>query len=74
MKTSELRDKTEQELTELETELRHRLLKLQVARATSRASNLSEFPRIRRDIARIKTILHERATGIERSGGVAQGS
>ena len=36
MKTSELRDKTEQELTELETELRNRLLKLQVARATSR--------------------------------------
>jgi large subunit ribosomal protein L29 len=70
MKTSELRDKTEQELTELETELRHRLLKLQVARAT----NLSEFPRIRRDIARIKTILHERATGIERSGGATQGS
>jgi large subunit ribosomal protein L29 len=66
MKTSELRDKTEQELTELETELRQRLLKLQVARATSRASNLSEFPRIRRDIARIKTILHERATGIAR--------
>lgn len=66
MKTSELRDKTEQELTELETELRHRLLKLQVAKATSRANNLSEFPRIRRDIARIKTILHERATGIAR--------
>jgi large subunit ribosomal protein L29 len=64
MKTSELRDKTEQELTELETELRNRLLKLQVARATSRANNPSEFPRIRRDIARIKTILHERATGI----------
>jgi large subunit ribosomal protein L29 len=69
MKTSELRDKTEQELTELETELRHRLLKLQVARATSRANNLSEFPRIRRDIARIKTILHERATGIRAAGG-----
>ena len=67
MKTSELRDKTEQELTELETELRHRLLKLQVGRATSRASNLSEFPRIRRDIARIQTILTERGTGIVRS-------
>jgi large subunit ribosomal protein L29 len=74
MKTSELRDKTEQELTELETELRHRLLKLQVARATSRATNLSEFPRIRRDIARIKTILHERATGIGPSSGAAQGT
>ena len=66
MKTSELRDKTDDELTELESELRQRLLKLQVARATSRTTNLSEFPRIRRDIARIKTIMHERATGIAR--------
>jgi large subunit ribosomal protein L29 len=67
MKPSELRDKTDEELAELETELRDRLVKLQVARATSRTSNTSEFPRIRRDIARIKTIQHERATGIERS-------
>ncbi|KIG15750.1 hypothetical protein DB30_05320 [Enhygromyxa salina] len=64
MKPSELRDKTDEELTELEAELRGRLVKLQVAKATSRASNTSEFPRIRRDIARIKTILHERANGL----------
>ena len=66
MKPSELRDKTDEELTELESELRQRLLKMQVARATSRTTNLSEFPRIRRDIARIKTILQERAIGIAR--------
>jgi large subunit ribosomal protein L29 len=66
MKPSELRDKTDEELAELETELRDRLVKLQVARATSRTSNTSEFPRLRRDIARIKTIQHERATGIAR--------
>jgi large subunit ribosomal protein L29 len=67
MKTSELRDKTDLELRELETSLRDRLLKLQIAKATSRASNTSEFPRVRREIARINTILHERATGIVRS-------
>ena len=67
MKTSELRDKTDEELRELATELRDRLLKMQIARATSRATNTSEFPRVRRDIARINTILHERATGIVRS-------
>lgn len=67
MKTSELRDKTDAELNELEGSLRDRLLKLQIAKATSRATNTSEFPRVRRDIARIKTILHERATGIVRS-------
>jgi len=67
MKTSELRDKTDDELRELETSLRDRLLKLQIARATSRATNTAEFPRVRRDIARIKTILTERAAGIVRS-------
>jgi large subunit ribosomal protein L29 len=67
MKTSELRDKTDEELRELETSLRDRLLKLQIARATSRLNNTSEFPRVRRDIARINTILTERATGIVRS-------
>lgn len=67
MKTSELRDKTDAELLELEGSLRGRLLKLQIARAASRVTNTSEFPRVRRDIAQIKTILHERATGIVRS-------
>ena len=67
MKTSELRDKTDEELRELETSLRDRLLKLQIARATSRVTNTSEFPRVRRDIARINTILTERAAGIVRS-------
>lgn len=67
MKTSELRDKTDDELRELESSLRDRLLKLQIARATSRVTNTSEFPRVRRDIARIQTILTERATGIARS-------
>jgi large subunit ribosomal protein L29 len=67
MKTSELRDKTDEELRELEGSLRDRLLKLQIARATSRVTNTSEFPRVRRDIARIQTILTERATGIVRA-------
>ena len=62
MKPSELRDKTDEELSELETDLRDRLVKLQIARATSRTTNTSEFPRIRRDIARIKTIQTERAS------------
>ncbi len=67
MKTSELRDKTDDELRELDGSLRDRLLKLKIARAASRVTNNSEFPRVRRDIARINTILHERATGIVRT-------
>lgn len=64
MKTSELRDKTDDELRELEGELRDKLIKLQVARATQRAANTAHFPVIKRDIARIKTILHERVLGL----------
>jgi large subunit ribosomal protein L29 len=67
MKISELRDKTDDELRELEGSLRDRLLKLQIARATSRITNTSEFPRVRREIARIKTILTERAAGLARN-------
>ena len=68
MKTSELRDKTDEELRELETELRDKLIKLQVARATQRATNTAQFPVIKKDIARIKTILHERKLGLAHGG------
>jgi len=66
MKPSELRDRTDEELSELEGELRDQLVKLNVARATQRARNTAQFSRIRRDIARIKTILRERELHIAR--------
>ena len=66
MKPSELRDRTDEELGELESELRDQLVKLNVARATQRARNTAQFSRIRRDIARIKTILRERELHIAR--------
>jgi len=66
MKPSELRDRTDEELSELENELRDQLVKLNVARATQRARNTAQFSRIRRDIARIKTILRERELHIAR--------
>lgn len=64
MKPSELRDKNDEELRELEGELRDTLIKLKVARATQRAADTSQFPRIRKDIARIQTILNERKRGL----------
>ncbi len=60
MKPSELRDKDDSELVELETTLRDKLVKLRIGKATSKAVNTSEFKRIRADIARIKTIQTER--------------
>lgn len=73
MKTSELRDKTDDELRELEGELRDRLIKLQVARATQRATDTGLFPQVRKDIARIKTILNERKLGLT-PGSAEQGA
>lgn len=72
MKPSELRDKTDDELRELENELRDKIIKLQVARATQRAADTAQFPRIRKDIARIKTILHERSLGLAGADSAAQ--
>jgi large subunit ribosomal protein L29 len=64
VKPSELRDKNDEELVELEGELRDQLVKLSVAKATQRAHNTAQFARIKKDIARVKTILHERQLGL----------
>ena len=64
MKTSEIRDKNDEELVELEKTLRDQLIRLEVAKATQRTTNTAQTRGIKRDIARIKTIAHERHLGI----------
>lgn len=71
MKPSEIRDRSDEELLELEKSLRDQLVKLSVARATQRARDTSKVSRIRRDIARVKTIAHER--GLFGAGASAAG-
>lgn len=61
MKTSEMRDKSPEQLVELEKQLRDQLVRLGVLKATQRPTNSAQFSALRRDIARIKTIAHERA-------------
>ena len=61
MKPSEIRDKNDEELVELEKELRDQLVKLNVANATQRNRNNAQFARVRKDVARVKTIQNERA-------------
>lgn len=60
MKPSEMRDKDPSELTELEGQLQDQLLKISVAQSTQRHRNTSQISRIKRDIARVKTIQTER--------------
>ncbi len=65
MKTSELREKTVEQLNELESQLRDQLIRLGVLKATQRSTNTASFGDVRRDIARIKTIVRERELGVD---------
>ena len=61
MKTNELRDKSNDELQTRERELSEQLFKLRFQRATGRMENPSKMRQVRREIARIKTLLSERS-------------
>ena len=63
MKTKELRDKTENELETRERELTEQLFKLRFQRATGRIENPMKIRQVKREIARIKTLLTERSRG-----------
>ena len=55
---------SDRELRELEHELRDQLVRLSVAQATQRLTNTAQISHLRRDIARVKTVQHERVLGI----------
>jgi len=60
MKASELRDLSDTELTEKVQELAEELFNLRFPLATSQIENVGRISAVRRDIARVKTILRER--------------
>jgi large subunit ribosomal protein L29 len=59
VKAQELRDKSEQELVELEKQLRDELFRLRMKHFTGQLQRVSELKEKRRDIARVKTVLRE---------------
>jgi large subunit ribosomal protein L29 len=61
MTTNELREKSIDELNNRERELREQLFKLRFQRATGRMENPMKIREVRREIARIKTLLGERS-------------
>jgi large subunit ribosomal protein L29 len=61
MKVTELRDKSEAELQTREKELSEQLFKLRFQRATGRIENPMKIRQVKREIARIKTLLGERS-------------
>jgi large subunit ribosomal protein L29 len=60
MKASELRDMTNEELNERVNELKAELFNLRFQLATGQLENPMRIREVKRNIARIKTILRER--------------
>ncbi len=63
MKARELRELTEDELRRKEDELKDQLFKLKFQHALGQLENAMKLKSIRKDIARIKTILEENKEG-----------
>lgn len=61
MKASELRQKTEAELKKELLDLRKAQFSLRMRLATQQLNNTSELGKVRKDIARIKTIQRQKA-------------
>jgi large subunit ribosomal protein L29 len=61
VKTAELRDKSIDELNTRERDLNEQLFKLRFQRATGRIENPNKIREVKREIARIKTLLSERS-------------
>lgn len=59
MNASELRKKSEKELQDELVELRREMFNLRMQRATGQLGNPARFKEVRRDIARINTVLTE---------------
>jgi large subunit ribosomal protein L29 len=62
MKTEELRQKSIEELNQELIEQLKAQLKLRMQNATGQVAQTHQFKQIRRDIARIKTVLNENAS------------
>jgi large subunit ribosomal protein L29 len=60
MKASELRDKNDEELHDLESQMRDELFRLKMKHFTGQLQDVSDIRLRKRDVARIKTILRER--------------
>jgi len=61
MKASELRSKEPAELNKELLELLKAQFSLRMQLATQQLSNTSQLGKVRRDIARVRTVLHEKA-------------
>ena len=59
MKAKDLRELTEEELKEKESESSQALFNLRFQKATGQLGNTAEIPKTKRELARIKTVIRE---------------
>ena len=60
-KAKDLRDKPDSELAQLETDTRRDLFKTRFSNFTNQLDDTAKLRRLRREIARIKTVLTQKA-------------
>ncbi len=65
MKISEVRELSSEQLNDKIYSLKEELFNLRRKKAVGQLENLSEIKRVRKDIARIYTVLKERELGVE---------
>lgn len=66
MKATEIRELSDDELLNKESELKDQLFKLKFQHTLGQLENAMKLKAIKKDLARIKTILNEKIKGIER--------
>ena len=64
MKTTELRNKSVEELTKKLDELKKDLFMLRMQHATNQLDNPMQIAAVKKDIARVKTIIREKETNV----------
>jgi large subunit ribosomal protein L29 len=67
MRADELRDMTNVELGQKLKEFKEELFNLRFQHATAQLDNPMRIKEVKRDIARVKTIIRERELGIKRA-------
>lgn len=60
MKASELRELTEEEIVKQRKELSEELFNLKIQVATQQTTNVARIRKIRRDLARVHTVIREK--------------
>jgi large subunit ribosomal protein L29 len=66
MKATEIRELSDDELITKESELKDQLFKLKFQHTLGQLENALKLKAVKKDIARIKTILNEKKKGIEK--------